>query len=170
MTAGRCHQARNEDEQRRRHAWWHHQRWRPPLPCGSQACFHHRPSADLRRRQLRPRSERTARPVCRHIAAILARLSHSCSLDHLQSAYVFSNVLYQATDLVSPAFRCGCVLPRTPPLVEAMTALVVIDAALIQKTRRNRVSWCVLSCFAVMQSVAVEAATICGYSAFCKRV
>lgn len=155
MTAGRCHQARNEDEQRRRHAWWHHQRWRPPLPCGSQACFHHRPSAgdsDLRRRQHCPRSERTARPVCLPLAAILACLSHSCSLDDLQSAYVFSNGPHQAIDLVSPAFRCRCVLPRTPPLVEAMTALVVIDAALIQKTREN-------------QGVVVRADLFCGHAA-----
>merc|ERR1711879_978889 len=28
-----------------------------------------------------------------------------------------------------------CVLPRTPPLVEGMTALVLIDAALMQRTR-----------------------------------
>lgn len=28
-----------------------------------------------------------------------------------------------------------CVLPRTPPLIEAMTALVLIDAALIQRAR-----------------------------------
>ena len=28
-----------------------------------------------------------------------------------------------------------CVLPRTPPLIEAMTALVLIDAALLQRTR-----------------------------------
>ena len=32
---------------------------------------------------------------------------------------------------------CGgrCVLPRTPPLVEGMAALVLIDAALMQRTR-----------------------------------
>merc|ERR1712107_526061 len=28
-----------------------------------------------------------------------------------------------------------CVLPRTPPLIEAMTSLVLIDAALMQRTR-----------------------------------
>merc|ERR1712196_709730 len=28
-----------------------------------------------------------------------------------------------------------CVLPRAPPLVEAMAALVLIDAALLQRTR-----------------------------------
>ena len=28
-----------------------------------------------------------------------------------------------------------CVLPRTPPLVEGMAALVLIDAALLQRTR-----------------------------------
>ena len=28
-----------------------------------------------------------------------------------------------------------CVLPRTPPLVEGMAALVLIDAAMLQRTR-----------------------------------
>ena len=28
-----------------------------------------------------------------------------------------------------------CVLPRTPPLIEGMAALVLIDAALVQRTR-----------------------------------
>lgn len=28
-----------------------------------------------------------------------------------------------------------CVLPRTPPLIEGMAALVLIDAALLQRTR-----------------------------------
>lgn len=32
-----------------------------------------------------------------------------------------------------------CVLPRTPPLIEAMTSLVLIDSALLQRTRMDQV-------------------------------
>jgi hypothetical protein len=36
-----------------------------------------------------------------------------------------------------------CVLPRTPPLVEGMAALVLADAALIQRTRLGGSETCV---------------------------
>ena len=45
-----------------------------------------------------------------------------------------------ATVLEAKGRHDPCVLPRTPPLVEAMATLAVMDAALIQKTRENQVS------------------------------
>ena len=36
-----------------------------------------------------------------------------------------------------------CVLPRTPPLVEGMAALVLADAALMQRTRLGGSETCV---------------------------
>jgi len=48
-----------------------------------------------------------------------------------------STSTYGGTDVVLEAKgrHDPCVLPRTPPLVEAMAALVLIDAALMQRTR-----------------------------------
>mmetsp|Transcript_31213 Transcript_31213/g.38561 ORF Transcript_31213/g.38561 Transcript_31213/m.38561 type:complete len:155 (-) Transcript_31213:231-695(-) len=43
--------------------------------------------------------------------------------------------LGQKTVLAAKGRHDPCVLPRTPPLIEAMTSLVLIDAALIQLTR-----------------------------------
>jgi len=48
-----------------------------------------------------------------------------------------STSMYDGTDVVLEAKgrHDPCVLPRTPPLVEAMASLVLIDAALMQRTR-----------------------------------
>ena len=54
-----------------------------------------------------------------------------------------------ATVLEAKGRHDPCVLPRTPPLVEAMATLAVMDAALIQKTRENQVR---LAALALLQS------------------
>jgi chorismate synthase len=48
----------------------------------------------------------------------------------MTSSYGGDDVVLEAKGRHDP-----CVLPRTPPLVEAMAALVLIDAALMQRTR-----------------------------------
>jgi len=44
-----------------------------------------------------------------------------------------------ATVLEAKGRHDPCVLPRTPPLVESMTSLVLIDAALLQRTRIDQI-------------------------------
>jgi chorismate synthase len=44
----------------------------------------------------------------------------------------------KSTELEAKGRHDPCVLPRTPPLVESMAALVLMDAALMQKTREHQ--------------------------------
>lgn len=55
----------------------------------------------------------------------------------------------KATVLEAKGRHDPCVLPRTPPLLEAMTALVLADAALIQRTRLGDSSTAVTGSFEV---------------------
>eukprot|EP01045_Picozoa_sp_COSAG04_P039526 COSAG04_NODE_11127_length_729_cov_0.906349_1_plen_218_part_10 len=64
-----------------------------------------------------------------------------------------------ATVLEAKGRHDPCVLPRTPPLVEAMATLAVMDAALIQKTRENQVRLtgpCSLLLLAVLSLLLTE--------------
>ena len=65
-----------------------------------------------------------------------------------------------ATVLEAKGRHDPCVLPRTPPLVEAMATLAVMDAALIQKTRENQVRLA-LALYCCWQSFSSSHAT-CG--------
>lgn len=66
----------------------------------------------------------------------LRTLARDCTLRPTRSR-AQSTSTYGGTDVVLEAKgrHDPCVLPRTPPLVEAMAALVLIDAALMQRTR-----------------------------------
>ena len=68
-------------------------------------------------------------------AAAAAACPQVSTIGQAQSTSTYSG---EATVLEAKGRHDPCVLPRTPPLIEGMAALVLIDAAMIQKTREHQ--------------------------------
>jgi len=88
--------------------------------------------------------ERMLRPKTNHAGGTLGGISSGADIvfrvavkpvSTIGRAQETSDFTGKATVLEAKGRHDPCVLPRTPPLVEAMAALTLIDAALIQRSR-----------------------------------